>query len=125
MTTEIKLKPGKQSTEFYGKVVLQVVLFINMLLGIFKLPALDVSPEMTISIAGGIEALWLMFRQLNKNKELTIQQKVKNAESNEQLGEAIQAANGLQSVQMNLESQIKSISGQMEELKKELTKPGM
>ena len=125
MTTEIKLKPGKQSTEFYGKVILQVILLINVVLGMFKLPALAISPEVAVSVAGGIEALWLVFRQFNKNKELTIQQKVREAESNEQLGEAIQAANNLQAVQMQFENNMNNLSKKMEELKKELTKPGM
>jgi hypothetical protein len=126
MKTEIKLKPGSQSTEFYGKVIIQVILLINVLLGMLKLPALTlISPEMAISIAGGIEALWLMFRQINKNKELTIQQRVRDSESNEQLGEAINAANNLQSVQMAFQNQMDDMAKRMDDLKKELTKPGM
>ena len=70
---DIKMKPGKQSTEFIGKVIIQLVIAVNMLLSILKLPALSISPEESLAAAGAIEALWLAFRQWNKRLELTSQ----------------------------------------------------
>ena len=69
--TDITLKPGKNSTEFIGKVILQAIIIVNLGLKFFKLPAIDLSPEETLAIAGGIEAVWMIFRQWNKRLELS------------------------------------------------------
>lgn len=67
------LKPGKQSTEFIGKVILQIVIIVNAILNVFNLPSMAISPEVSLSIAGGIEAIWLIFRQWNKKRQLDAQ----------------------------------------------------
>ena len=67
----VALKPGNQSTEFMGKLILQIIVIVNLILNAFKFPAFDVSPEVSLSIAGGIEGVWMIFRQWNKRLELT------------------------------------------------------
>lgn len=79
--TDITLKPGKNSTEFIGKVVLQLVIIANLGLKFFKLPALDISPEESIAIAGAIETVWMIFRQWNKRLELSSQTKLMELKS--------------------------------------------
>jgi len=124
MTTEISLKPGSQSTEFLGKVTLQVILVINIILQTCKLPAIEVSPEMSVAIAGGIEALWLMFRQFNKKKELEMKQAVATTEVSDGLKKALGKASSLEASHIAMSTKISQNNQLMTDLKAELTKPG-
>jgi hypothetical protein len=87
----VTLEPGRRSTEFTGKVILQIIIITNLFLNLFKLPSLDVSPEISLGIAGGIEAVWMIFRQWNKRLELSTQTAVAIAEKSIKM-EGVKAA---------------------------------
>jgi len=74
------LKPGKSSSEFTGKITLQVVLGIVALINLF-LERLDQEPvlmdaETATLIAIALEALWATLRQGNKALEIRAQRDV-------------------------------------------------
>jgi hypothetical protein len=73
------LEPGKKSTEFIGKVVIQILVILNAILHVLNKPSLAISPEVSVAIAGGIEAIWIVFRQWNKRLELTAQSAIMHA----------------------------------------------
>jgi len=56
------MKPGKQSTEFWGKCIIQGVLVMNMLFD----SKIDITPEVSIQIVAGIEAMYTLMRGATK-----------------------------------------------------------
>ncbi len=59
------MKPGIKTTEFWGKVVLQTILLVNMIAD-----TVVISDELAISIIASIEGLYMVWRQWSKNAEL-------------------------------------------------------
>lgn len=68
------MKPGIKTTEFWGKVVLQIILLVNMIAD-----AVVISDELAISIIASIEGLYMVWRQWSKNAELQRQAALERA----------------------------------------------
>lgn len=68
------------STEFRGKLLLQAVVGLNAILEAVGLPAVPITPETSLLVAAGLEALYMSWRQLNKRA--AVHGRVKIAEAN-------------------------------------------
>ena len=82
------LKPGKSSSEFTGKITMQVVLGIvaltNLVLEQLGHDALLMDAETAALIAIALEALWALLRQGNKALEIRAQRDVAVAKINQE-----------------------------------------
>ena len=83
VTTEEKvpaLKPGKFSSEYTGKITVQVVLGLvalsNLVIERLGHPSILMDAETAAFIAVALEALWTMLRQGNKALEIRAQRDV-------------------------------------------------
>lgn len=57
-------KPGIKTTEFWGKLILQLVLVINSIFGL----GIEMSLEQSLTIAGALEAVYAISRGIAKRK---------------------------------------------------------
>ena len=53
-------KPGWKTTEFWGKVVVQIIILVNSMQGA------DVDPQMAVAAIAGVEAVYALSRSLVK-----------------------------------------------------------
>lgn len=75
-----QVKPGRKTTEFWGKCALQFLLILNIILQALGRPAVPVSAEVSAAVASGLEGLWLVWRQWSKTKAAELATKLKIAE---------------------------------------------
>lgn len=80
------LKPGSKSTEFKGKLAMQVVALIVTLLNgarqMMDLEPVVMDAESAALAVVVLEALWMIWRQHNKNAEIRAQAQVSVADRN-------------------------------------------
>ena len=62
MNDEVKPKAGIKSTEFYGKLIIQLVLILNALFGL----GIEIDDMTAMTIVGGMEALYGVGRSITK-----------------------------------------------------------
>lgn len=80
------LKPGNESSEYRGKLIAQgiavLLTLVNAALVSFDKKPLILGPEFTATAVIVLEALWMIWRQHNKNAEIRAQAQVSVADRN-------------------------------------------
>lgn len=78
------LKPGAESTEYRGKLIAQgVAILLTLLNGVLKSLGKEpviLGPEFSATAVIVLEALWMIWRQHNKNAEIRAQAQVSVAD---------------------------------------------
>lgn len=80
------LKPGNESSEYRGKLIAQgIVILLTLINGVLKSLGKEpviLGPEFSATAVIVLEALWMIWRQHNKNAEIRAQAQVSVADRN-------------------------------------------